>query len=115
MSHFVIGAGGRTSNVRHPRAYVAAIEAGQGVEAESESISRELEIGETKMLGLRLLEEGVIFERFASRCGVDVRDMYRKEFERLSRMRLIDIDSVGVRLSRQGRLVGNRVFREFLP
>jgi len=32
-----------------------------------------LEIGETMMLGLRLLEEGVTFERFAARFGVDVR------------------------------------------
>ena len=107
--------GRRTSNVRHPRAYVEAIEAGQGVEAESEPISRELEMGETMMLGLRLLEEGVRFERFASRFGVDVRDVYQRELERLLRMGLIEVDAERVRLSHQARLVGNRVFGEFLP
>jgi len=50
--------GRRTSKVEHPHAYVEAMEAGQGVEAESESIARELEMGETMMLGLGLLEGG---------------------------------------------------------
>ncbi len=107
--------GRRSANVRHPRAYVEAIEAGRGVEAESESISRALEMGETMMLGLRLLEEGVTFERFAARFGVDLREVYRKEIERLAKIGLLDVNSERVRLSRQGRLVGNRVFREFLP
>jgi coproporphyrinogen III oxidase-like Fe-S oxidoreductase len=60
------------------------------------------------------LEEGVTFERFVSRFGVDVRDVYHKEIERLSKLELIDVDSQTVRLSRHGRLVGNRAFGEFL-
>ena len=108
-------AGRRFSNLRHPRAYVAAIEAGQTGEAEAEVISRELEMGETMMVGLRLLEEGVTFERFASRFGADVRDVYRGEIERLLKIGLIEADTERVRLSRRGRLVGNRVFGEFLP
>ena len=66
------------------------------------------------MLGLRLLEEGVTFERFESRFEIDVRDVYRIEIERLLKMKLVEVDATRVRLSRQGRLVGNRVFREFL-
>jgi oxygen-independent coproporphyrinogen-3 oxidase len=69
---------------------------------------------ETMMVGLRLLEEGVTFERFVSRFGVDVRDVYHQEIERLSKLELIDVDSQKVRLSRHGRLVGNRAFGEFL-
>jgi len=57
--------------VWHLCAYFEALGGQKG--AEWESISRELEIGETMMLGLRLLEEGVTFERFAARFGVDVR------------------------------------------
>ena len=74
----------------HPRVYVEAIEAGQGAEAESETIARELEMGEMMMLGLRLLEEGVTFERFVSRFGVELRDVYRGELERLLKLRLIE-------------------------
>jgi len=107
--------GRRYSNVRHPRAYIQAIEAGPGSEIESEVIRSELEMGETMMVGLRLLEEGVTFERFQSRFEIDLRKVYRKELERLSRLGLIEVDAERVRLSQPGRLVGNRVFREFLP
>ena len=106
--------GRRFSNVRHPRAYIEAIEAGQGVEAESELIAREMEMGETMMLGLRLLEEGVTFARFAARFGVGMRDIYDRPMKKLSKMNLIEIDADRVRLSRQGRLIGNRVFGAFL-
>ena len=106
--------GRRFSKVRHPRAYVDAIEAGQGAEAESEPISRRLEMGETMMLGLRLLEEGVRFDQFSSRFGVDMYDVYREKIERLAEMGLVEVDARRLRLSRQGRLVGNRVFVAFL-
>ncbi len=103
--------GRRFSNVRHPRAY---IEAGQGVEAESESIAREMEMGETMMVGLRLLEEGVAFDRFLARFEVDMRDVYRRAIERLRALGLIELTPDRVRLSRQARLIGNRVFGAFL-
>jgi oxygen-independent coproporphyrinogen-3 oxidase len=107
--------GRRFSNVRHVRDYVERLEAGQGVEAESEAIPRELEMGETMMLGLRLLDEGVSFERFRSRFDADVREVYAVPIERLSSIGLLDVTAERVRLSRSGRLVGNRVFGEFLP
>jgi oxygen-independent coproporphyrinogen-3 oxidase len=107
--------GRRFSNVRHVRAYVDALEAGQRVEAEAESIGRELEMGETMMVGLRLLDEGVMFERFAARFDVDLREVYRKAIGGLLKQGLIEVDEARVRLSRSGRLLGNRVFREFLP
>jgi oxygen-independent coproporphyrinogen-3 oxidase len=113
-AHACLG-GRRFANVRHPRAYVEAIEAGHGVEAESEWISRELEMGETMMLGLRLLLEGVAFDRFALRFGADLREVYRREIERLSRQGLIELTTDRLRLSRRGRLIGNQVFGAFLP
>jgi len=106
--------GRRFSKVRHPRVYAGALEAGQGVEAESELISRELEMGETMMLGLRLLEEGVRFDQFALRFSVDMRDVYREKIERLAALDLVEIDARRLRLSHRGRLVGNRAFGEFL-
>jgi oxygen-independent coproporphyrinogen-3 oxidase len=106
--------GRRFSNVRHPRAYIECLEAGQSVEAESESISRELEMGETMMVGLRLLEEGVAFDRFLARFEVDMRNVYRQAIERLRAAGLIELTPDRVRLSRQARLIGNRVFGAFL-
>jgi len=107
--------GRRFAGLRHPREYVQAIEAGQGAGVEVEPIGRRLEMGETMMVGLRLLEEGVPFERFATRFGVDLRDVYRAEIERLLKRALIEVDAERVRLSREGRLVANRAFGEFLP
>jgi oxygen-independent coproporphyrinogen-3 oxidase len=106
--------GRRFSNVKHPREYIARIEAGRGVEAESEAISHELEMGETMMVGLRLLEEGMAFDRFASRFGVDLREVYVREINRLVKLGLLEVKPDRVRLTRSGRLVGNRVFREFV-
>ena len=63
------------------------------------------------MLGLRLLEEGVMFERFASRFGVDVRDVYQKEIERLAKQGLIEVHVERVRLSRQGRVCTSSQFQ----
>jgi oxygen-independent coproporphyrinogen-3 oxidase len=106
--------GRRFWNVRHLREYVRALHAGHSVEEGAEQISRKLEMGETMMLGLRLLHEGVTFDRFASRFDADLREVYAREIDRLTKLGLIELDHERVRLSRPGRLVGNRVFGEFL-
>jgi oxygen-independent coproporphyrinogen-3 oxidase len=72
-------------------------------------------MGETMMVGLRLLEEGMTFERFRKRFEMDLRDVYPREIERLLKLGFIEVDGERIRLSRAGRLVGNRVFGEFLP
>jgi len=66
------------------------------------------------MLGLRLLEEGVMFERFVSRFGVDVRDVYQKEIERLAKQGLIEVHVERVRLSRQGRMCTSSQFQRLM-
>lgn len=106
--------GRRFWNVDHPREFVQRIEAGQSAIAGSEVIGRELEMGETLMLGLRLVE-GVSLAHFESRFGVSLTDVYPKELEELGRQALIEVDEVGVRLTRRGWLLGDRVFSAFLP
>jgi len=98
--------------VAHPREYAQRIAAGQSAVAGSEDIGRELEMGETMMLGLRLTE-GVSFARFEARFGVKMNEVYSKELGELAG--LIEVDEVGVRLTRRGWLLGNRVFAAFLP
>jgi len=106
--------GQRFWNVDHPREFVQRIEAGQSAVAGSEVIGRELEMGETMMLGLRLVE-GVSWARFESRFGVRLTDVYPGELEQLQRQALIQVDEIGVRLTRRGWLLGDRVFSAFLP
>jgi oxygen-independent coproporphyrinogen-3 oxidase len=112
-AHSSLG-GQRFWNVDHPREFIQSIAAGHSAVAGSEVIGRELEMGETMMLGLRLVE-GVSLARFVSRFGVSLTDIYAEELEELWRQELIEIDEVGVRLTRRGWLLGDRVFSAFLP
>jgi len=106
--------GRRFWNINHPREYVRRIEEGQSAVADFEVIGRELEMGETMMLGLRLTE-GVTFSRFEQRFGVAMNEVYAQELEELGEQGLIEVDAAGVRLTRRGWLLGNRVFAAFLP
>jgi oxygen-independent coproporphyrinogen-3 oxidase len=71
-------------------------------------------MGETMMLGLRLVREGVPFAHFAARYGVELRDAFADELARLQAQGLITLDGARVRLTPRGMLVGNQVFAEFL-
>jgi oxygen-independent coproporphyrinogen III oxidase len=108
-------AGKRYSNALHPRAYIERI--GQGGEAvvEIEEIDRALEMGETLMLGLRLIEEGVGRARFKDRFGVELDEVFGATIVRLIQQGLLESDTERIRLTARGRLLGNRVFTEFLP
>jgi oxygen-independent coproporphyrinogen-3 oxidase len=106
--------GQRLWNVDHPREFIQRIETGQSAIAGSEIIGRKLEMGETMMLGLRLVE-GVSLARFESRFGVKWADIYPQELAELQEQELIQVDEVGVRLTRHGWLLGDRVFSAFLP
>jgi oxygen-independent coproporphyrinogen-3 oxidase len=107
--------GRRYSNVRHPREYVERIRRSGEAVAEVEEIDRPLEMGETLMLGLRLIEEGVARARFKDRFGVELDEIYGATIARLVEQGLLEADSERIRLTAQGRLLGNRVFGEFLP
>ncbi len=71
-------------------------------------------MGETMMLGLRLVE-GVHLQDFRERFRLDLAKVYARELGELSQQGLIEIDQTGVRLTRRGWLLGNRVFAAFLP
>jgi oxygen-independent coproporphyrinogen-3 oxidase len=77
-------------------------------------VDRPDEISETLIMGLRLLEHGVEWQTFQQRFGEDLRDLYGPVIDRFVRHRLLESDSNGVRLTRQGRLLSNAVFRELV-
>ena len=72
-------------------------------------------MGETMMLGLRLIEEGVNRARFKDRFGVDLEQVYGSISARLIEQGLLEPHAKCIRLTPRGRLLGNRVFAEFLP
>ena len=107
--------GRRYSNVLHPREYVQRIaQAGEAI-TQTEVIARALEMGETLMLGLRLIEEGVMRRHFRDRFGVELAEVYEATIARLVQQGLLESTEKAIRLTPRGRLLGNRVFVEFLP
>jgi oxygen-independent coproporphyrinogen-3 oxidase len=105
----------RFSNVLHPGEYIRQVEASGAAVLDTEWIDRELEMGETLMLGLRLIEEGVGRSSFRDRFELDLDQVYGPIIDRLIVQGLLEANSDRLRLTPRGRLLGNRVFAEFLP
>jgi oxygen-independent coproporphyrinogen-3 oxidase len=80
-----------------------------------EQIGLPLEMGETIILGLRLVLEGVAFDRFFNRFGVDVREIYDAQIVELRNLGLLEVLPDRIRLTPRGRPLGNQAFLHFLP
>jgi oxygen-independent coproporphyrinogen-3 oxidase len=104
----------RWSNRKPVPGYVKRILAGQPVADMEETLSPRVSMGETMMLGLRLVREGVPFAHFAALHDADLRTVFAPEIARLQEQGLIQLDDERVYLTERGLLVGNQVFAEFL-
>ena len=102
-------------NVKPVPEYIRRIADGRSPEREGEIIDRRLAMGETMMLGLRLVQEGVADVRFRARFGVGLDEMFGAEIAGLVRRGLLERLPDRVRLTPEGKLLGNQVFAEFLP
>ena len=114
------GAHGRIGNVRSmrhllPARYADAVMSGASAESNREALSDAVQRGETMMLGLRLLEEGVSGAEFAARHGQTLDCAFGATIERFRSQGLLDRDSRGVRLTVRGLMVANDVCAAFLP
>ncbi|MBP7692166.1 MAG: hypothetical protein KA764_09630, partial [Anaerolineales bacterium] len=114
-------AGQRYANVLAPAAYIARLKSAERrpfplspAAAQNTLISTEDAMGETMLMGLRLVREGVSRATFRERFGVELAARYGREFERLAARRLVELTADRVRLTPHGRLLGNQVFMEFV-
>ena len=85
--------------------------------AERQALSRWDEMEETMMVGLRLTEEGVDNLRFKDRFNTTIDDCFHPQIETLIGEGLLEWKGRNhqvLRLTTRGRLLGNRVFREFI-
>jgi oxygen-independent coproporphyrinogen-3 oxidase len=105
----------RWGNRKPVPGYIKRVHVGAAVEEFSEEIDQRLAMGETMMLGLRLLREGVPRNRFAARHGKAVDEVFGLELRQLAERDLLTWDEHRVRLTPTGLLLGNRVFAAFLP
>ena len=104
----------RWSNRKPVPGYIARVQAGEAVVDFWEEIDSRTAIGETMMLGLRLVEEGVSRERFRQRHGVEMDDIFAVELARLHGQGLLQSDGERVFLTERGLMLGNQVFAAFL-
>jgi len=72
------------------------------------------EIAETLIMTLRLTQEGVNRKAFQARFGKDLLDMHQETLTRFSDYSLVEITPEVVRLTKQGRLLSNALFRELV-
>ena len=132
--YFGLGAGAhgfaggvRTANVLSPAAYVQRCASDRSNDngqpfprtpatVDVRQIDCETEMGETMMMGLRLTEEGVSRKQFEARFGVSLETAFGKPIRELQRTGLLEWAGEGdvLRLTPRGRLLGNRVFMEFV-
>jgi oxygen-independent coproporphyrinogen-3 oxidase len=71
-------------------------------------------MGETMMMGLRLVREGISNLEFKHRFGVGIAEAYPDQLHSLGRLGLLEWAGDALRLTDRGVLLGNRVFREFV-
>lgn len=105
--------GERYVDTLSPAAWARQIALGESPIAEREAIAPELELRETVMLGLRLVE-GVDLDELSARFGVDARRRFAAPIQETRGLGLLEVEGSRIRLSRRARLLGNEVFRRFL-
>jgi oxygen-independent coproporphyrinogen-3 oxidase len=105
----------RWGNIRPVRSYIQRVCQGEPLEEFMEEIPPQLAMGESMMLGLRLVREGVRLDRFAALHGCSPVDVFENELQQLCTAGLLTLDAERIRLSQRGVLFGNQVFLQFLP
>ncbi|HET8524375.1 MAG TPA: radical SAM family heme chaperone HemW [Thermomicrobiales bacterium] len=116
---FGAGAHGRLGGCRSmnhllPKTYIEAIEAGTLAISNTEQLPPATAMGETMMLGLRLLDEGVSRAAFVARHGVELDQVYGDAIRELSQLGLLAVDRERVRLTHRGLMLANDVSARFL-
>jgi oxygen-independent coproporphyrinogen-3 oxidase len=122
--------GVRTINVLAPAAYQQRLQLSREEMGEdsfsfpvtpatmnAQNIDRKTEIGETMMMGLRLTREGISASDFRRRFGEALESVFGEEIQELLAYGLLERAGPGediLRLTENGRLLGNRVFSRFL-
>ena len=82
--------------------------------ASATTVGRRDEMGELMMMGLRLTQEGVSKAAFEQRFGEGLEAVYAAQIQQLVGQGLLEWAGETLRLTGRGRLLGNRVFMEFI-
>lgn len=103
----------RVRNVAKPEDYIRLIEeTGSAVET-VEELTAEAAMGETVMLGLRLIK-GVDLALFQERFNVEIDKVYQTEIGKQTELGLLELTESRLRLTPKGLLLANEVMAEFI-
>ncbi|MDQ6931279.1 MAG: radical SAM family heme chaperone HemW [Candidatus Eremiobacteraeota bacterium] len=105
--------GERWVQTRSLEEYLGAVESGTPVPAQSERLEGAARAGEAVMLSLRTVE-GVSFERFRERYGVDFLQFYDPILKDLRQTDLLNVDEHHAWLTKRGRFLANDVCGAFV-
>lgn len=114
--------GVRYSTVLSPQRYISAMAKADGdyvyprtpATEHATVIDRDSEIAETLIMGLRLTQEGIVRGHFRERFGVDLLEVHPETIIRYEKHGLLYVDDQIVRLTQQGRLLSNMIFRDLV-
>jgi oxygen-independent coproporphyrinogen-3 oxidase len=117
-------AGHRYADARPIRDYIARIEAAAAspltsllpasAVVDDEEIPLPLQMAETAILGLRLVD-GLELDAFAARFGREFEEVFGPRLARVRSYGLLEVRGNRLRLSDRGLLLGNEVFENLLP
>jgi oxygen-independent coproporphyrinogen-3 oxidase len=106
--------GQRIMNQPSPRRFIELLGSGEPVASNIETIDQRTAMGETMMLGLRLLIDGVSASAFRLRHGESLSAVFGPQLAKMTSLGLIDSDDERIRLTQRGTLLANTVCAEFL-
>lgn len=116
--------GVRLANVNHPNEYIQRCRMSgeytfpiSPASISAHEVNQREDIGETMMMGLRLVHEGVSNQVFKNRFGISLIEMFGRQIDALVRKGLLEwigVDKDVLCLTRRGCLMGNQVFMEFI-
>ena len=116
-----IGAGahahvGKSRTMHHllPETWCAAVERGDATASNTETIDERTARGETMMLGLRLVRDGVDADAFHRRHGQTLDEAFGPTIRDLIEIGMLERDERSVRLSPRGLMIANDVVARFL-
>jgi oxygen-independent coproporphyrinogen-3 oxidase len=106
--------GMRSMNQPSPKRYIAALAAGRSPVTNVEAIDARTAMGETMMLGLRLVRDGVSAQAFEARHGISLWNQFGAQIAMLEHSGLLERSVDAVRLTPRGALLANSVCAEFV-
>lgn len=106
--------GCRRTVEKRPALYVAKVRAGEDPTVERERLGWRASLGETLMLGIRLLD-GLPLPTVRARYGSEVDSVMAGPIERLVARGLLVAENDAIRLTHRGLLLADTVALEFLP